>query len=55
MADSTVNSEKEQVTVSIPVTHELKLKSGISMIKSKAEKFDALVSSLSRKDMVAVK
>lgn len=48
MIDQTVSSQKVIVTISLPVTHEVKLKANISLIKSKAAQFDSLVNSLSR-------
>ena len=39
---------KQKVTVSISVTHDLKFKPDLSMMKAKVEKYDSLVSKLTR-------
>ena len=48
MTNSTINSEKEEFTVSIPFTHEIKLKLAILMMKGKAKRYNVLVRSLSK-------
>ena len=47
--EKTISSQKQKFTVSIPVTHELKFKPDVSMLKSKAVKYDKLMGSISRK------
>ena len=47
--EKTISSQKQQFTVSIPITHELKYKPDVSMLKSKAVKYDNLMGSISRK------
>ena len=48
MIDQTVSSRKKIVTISFPDTHEVKLRCNISMLKSKAARFDSLINSLYR-------
>ena len=48
MENRIISSQKQKVTVSIPVTHELKFEPGVSMMKSKTPKYDTLINFLSR-------
>ena len=43
-----ISNQNQMVTVSIPITYELKFKPDISMMKSKAVKYDMLINSFSR-------
>lgn len=49
MIDYTDSSQNRIVIVAVSSTHQLKLKSALSRIKSKAASYDNLVNSLSRK------
>ena len=46
MENMILSSQKQKVTLSIPVTHELKFKPDVSMMKPKAEKCDTLINPL---------
>lgn len=47
MEDAVISSQRQIVTISTPVTHDLKFKSDISMMKKNATKYDMLSNSLS--------
>ena len=47
--ETSISSQKQQFTVSIPITHKLKFKPDISMLKSKATKYDKLIKSINRR------
>ena len=44
----TISTNKHKVSLSIPSSHELNLKSSLSMVKKKAIKYDNLITSLTR-------
>ena len=47
MINQIVSSQKEMIRVSLPITHEFKLKTNLSMMTSKAARYDKLMNSLS--------
>ena len=48
MENRRISSQQQKVTVSIPITHKLKFKPDVSMMKSKAARYDTLINSFSR-------
>ena len=48
MQDKIISSRKQKITVSLPYTHTIVYKPDLSLLKTKAAKYDSLIKSLSR-------